>query len=219
MVALDGRTVAAKNYDIKWLKTTGSNEQEVDATGTNQIKVDENKVDDRYRVKLTGKGVFAGSEATSKDAVIGTKQNVTVTVKALDAITKTPETDVYQLNEITLTATVAAAKGADATMKPAGTVTFYYKDGDSWVKLDSATLAEDTNHSMTASITTNKLPVTDTTNTWRNVEITAVYEGNDTFNASATVNETAKSITAAAGCTTTNDTVTVYSSVVFNCND
>ena len=219
VVALDGRTVDATNYDIKWLKTTGSNEQEVDATGTNQIKVDENKVDDRYRVKLTGKGVFAGSEATSKDAVIGTKQNVTVTVKALDAIESTAATDVYQLNEIILTATVAAAKGADATMKPTGTVTFYYKDGDSWVKLDSATLAEDTNHSMTASITTNKLPVTDTTNTWRNVEITAVYEGNDTFNASATVNETAKSITAAAGCTTTDDTVTVYSSVVFNCND
>ena len=219
VVALDGRTVDATNYDIKWLKTTGSNEQEVDATGTNQIKVDENKVGDRYRVKLTGKGVFEGSEATSKDAVIGTKQNVTVTVKALDAIESTAATDVYQLNEITLTAMVAAAKGADATMKPAGTVTFYYKDGDSWVKLDSATLAEDTNHSMTASITTNKLPVTDTTNTWRNVEITAVYEGNDTFNASATVNETAKSITAAAGCTTTNDTVTVYSSVVFNCND
>ena len=226
VVALDGRTVDATNYNIKWLKTTGSNEQEVDATGTNQIKVDENKVGNRYRVKLTGKDVFAGSEATSQDAVIGTKQDVTVTVEATDAITKTPVDrengkypDVYQLNEITLTATVAAAKGADATMKPAGTVTFYYKDGDSWVKLDSATLAEDTNHSMTASITTNKLPVTDTTNTWRNVEITAVYEGNDTFNASATVNETAKSITAAAGCTTTNDTVTVYSSVVFNCND
>ena len=220
VVALDGRTVDAGNYDIKWLKTTGSNEQEVDATGTNQIKVDENKVDDRYRVKLTGKGVFAGSEATSKDAVIGTKQNVTVTVKALDAIESTAATDVYQLNEITLTATVAAAKGADATMKPAGTVTFYYKDGDNWVKLDSAALAEDTNHSMTASITTNKLPVTDTTNTWRNVEITAVYEGNDTFNASATVTGTEKyTITAASGCTTTNDTVTVYSSVVFNCED
>ena len=220
VVALDGRTVDATNYDIKWLKTTGSNEQEVDATGTNQIKVDENKVDDRYRVKLTGKGVFAGSEATSKDAVIGTKQDVTVTVKAIDAITKTTETDVYQLNEITLTATVAAAKGADATMKPTGTVTFYYKDGDNWVKLDSAMLAEDTNHSMTASITTNKLPVTDTTNTWRNVEITAVYEGNDTFNASG--NYDATNSTVSAGTTAngvTDDTVTVYSSVVFNCND
>lgn len=219
VVALDGRTVDATNYDIKWLKTTGSNEQEVDATGTNQIKVDENKVDDRYRVKLTGKGVFEGSEATSKDAVIGTKQNVTVTVKAIDAITKTPETDVYQLNEITLTATVAAANDKP-TMQPTGTVTFYYKDGDNWVKLDSAMLAEDTNHSMTASITTNKLPVTDTTNTWRNVEITAVYEGNDTFNASG--NYDATNSTVSAGTTAngvTDDTVTVYSSVVFNCED
>ena len=220
VVALDGRTVEAKNYDIKWLKTTGSNEQEVDATGTNQIKVDENKVDDRYRVKLTGKGVFAGSEATSKDAVIGTKQNVTVTVKALDAIESTAATDVYQLNEITLTATVAAANDKP-TMQPTGTVTFYYKDGENWVKLDSTTLADatDGSGSKIASIKTSELPVKAGDNTKQDVEITAVYEGNDTFNASATVNETAKSITAAAGCTTTNDTVTVYSSVVFNCND
>ena len=219
VVALDGRTVDTDNYSIEWQYKTGDNFVKANNESTQAAyTTTTTKVDDRYRVKLTGKGVFAGSEATSKDAVIGTKQNVTVTVKALDAITKTPETDVYQLNEITLTATVAAANDKP-TMQPTRTVTFYYKDGDSWVKLDSATLAEDTNHSMTASITTNKLPVTDTTNTWRNVEITAVYEGNDTFNASATVNETAKSITAAAGCTTTNDTVTVYSSVVFNCND
>ena len=221
VVALDGRTVDAGNYDIKWLKTTGSNEQEVDATGTNQIKVDENKVDDRYRVKLTGKGVFAGSEATSQDAVIGTKQDVTVTVKAIDAITKTPETDVYQLNKITLTATVAAANDKP-TMQPTGTVTFYYKDGENWVKLDSTTLADatDGSGSKIASIKTSKLPVTDTTNIKRDVEITAVYSGDATFNASATVTGTEKyTITAAAGCTTTNDTVTVYSSVVFNCND
>ena len=222
VVALDGRTVDATNYDIKWLKTTGSNEQEVDATGTNQIKVDENKVDDRYRVKLTGKGVFAGSEATSKDAVIGTKQDVTVTVKAIDAITKTPETDVYQLNEITLTATVAAAKGADATMKPAGTVTFYYKDGENWVKLDSTTLADatDGSGSKIASIKTSKLPVTDTTNIKRDVEITAVYSGDVTFNASG--NYDATNNTVSAGTTENgvkDDTVTVYSSVVFNCND
>lgn len=220
VVALDGRTVHAGNYDIKWLKTTGSNEQEVDATGTNQIKVDENKVDDRYRVKLTGKGVFAGSEATSQDAVIGTKQDVTVTVKAIDAITKTPETDVYQLNEITLTATVAAAKGADATMKPAGTVTFYYSvDGNNWTKIGEAKDLAEVAGVMTASIKTDQLPVKANDNTKQDVKITAVYSGDATFNASATVNETEKSITAAAGCTTTNDTVTVYSSVVFNCND
>ena len=221
VVALDGRTVDSSNYDIEWQYKTDGNFAKAGNDSTVEIyTTTTTKVDDRYRVKLTGKGVFAGSEATSKDAVIGTKQDVTVTVKAIDAITKTPETDVYQLNEITLTATVAAAKGADATMKPAGTVTFYYKDGDNWVKLDSAMLAEDTNHSMTASITTNKLPVTDTTNTWRNVEITAVYEGNDTFNASG--NYDATNSTVSAGTTAngvTDDTVTVYSSVVFNCND
>lgn len=220
VVALDGRTVDATNYDIKWLKTTGSNEQEVDATGTNQIKVDENKVGDRYRVKLTGKDVFAGSEATSKDAVIGTKQNVTVTVKALDAIESTAATDVYQLNEITLTATVAAAKGADATMKPTGTVTFYYSvDGNNWTKIGEAKDLAEVAGVMTASIKTDQLPVKANDNTKQDVKITAVYSGDATFNVSATVNETEKSITAAAGCTTTNDTVTVYSSVVFNCND
>lgn len=220
VVALDGRTVAAENYDIEWQYKTDGNFAKAGNDSTAEIyTTTTTKVGDRYRVKLTGNGVFAGSEATSKDAVIGTKQDVTVTVKAIDAITKTPETDVYQLNEITLTATVAAANDKP-TMQPTGTVTFYYKDGDSWVKLDSETLAEDTNHSMTASITTNKLPVTDTTNTWRNVEITAVYEGNDTFNVSR--NYDATNSTVSAGTTAngvTDDTVTVYSSVVFNCND
>ena len=227
VVALDGRTVDATNYAIEWQYKTGDNFVKANNESTQAAyTTTTTKVDDRYRVKLTGKGVFTGSEATSQDAVIGTKQDVTVTVEATDAITKTPVDrengkypDVYQLNEITLTATVAAANDKP-TMQPTGTVTFYYKDGDSWVKLDSATLAEDTNHSMTASITTNKLPVTDTTNTWRNVEITAVYEGNDTFNVSGNYNATNNTVSAG---TTENgvkdDTVTVYSSVVFNCND
>ena len=220
VVALDGRTVEAKNYDIEWQYKTDGNFAKAGNDSTVEIyTTTTTKVDDRYRVKLTGKGVFAGSEATSKDAVIGTKQDVTVTVKALDAIESTAATDVYQLNEITLTATVAAANDKP-TMQPTGTVTFYYKDGDSWVKLDSATLAEDTNHSMTASITTKKLPVTDTTNIKRDVEITAVYEGNDTFNVSR--NYDATNSTVSAGTTENgvkDDTVTVYSSVVFNCND
>lgn len=219
VVALDGRTVAAKNYDIEWQYKTNGNFAKVDNDSTAVTYTTKTtEVGDQYRVVLNAKGDMTVG-ATSKVAEIGTKQDVTVTVKALDAITKTPETDVYQLNEITLTATVAAANDKP-TMQPTGTVTFYYKDGDSWVKLDSATLAEDTNHSMTASITTNKLPVTDTTNTWRNVEITAVYEGNDTFNASG--NYDATNSTVSAGTTAngvTDDTVTVYSSVVFNCND
>lgn len=220
VVALDGRTVDATNYAIEWQYKTGDNFVKANNESTQAAyTTTTTKVGDRYRVKLTGKGVFAGSEATSKDAVIGTKQDVTVTVEASDEIKSTAEIDVYQLNEITLTATVAAANDKP-TMQPTGTVTFYYKDGDNWVKLDSAMLAEDTNHSMTASITTNKLPVTDTTNTWRNVEITAVYEGNDTFNASG--NYDATNSTVSAGTTAngvTDDTVTVYSSVVFNCND
>ena len=220
VVALDGRTVDTGNYAIEWQYKTGDNFVKANNESTQAAyTTTTTKVGDRYRVKLTGNGVFAGSEATSKDAVIGTKQDVTVTVEASDEIKSTAEIDVYQLNEITLTATVAAANDKP-TMQPTGTVTFYYKDGDNWVKLDSAMLAEDTNHSMTASITTNKLPVTDTTNTWRNVEITAVYEGNDTFNASG--NYDATNSTVSAGTTAngvTDDTVTVYSSVVFNCND
>ena len=233
VVALDGRTVDATNYDIKWLKTTGSNEQEVDATGTNQIKVDENKVGDRYRVKLTGKGVFAGSEATSKDAVIGTKQNVTVTVKALDAIESTAATDVYQLNEITLTAMVAAAKGADATMKPAGTVTFYYQDEadhNKWIELGTSTLtknAQSTQGEMVATLQTAKLPVAKTTYTSLTSKITAVYSGDDTFQQNQTFTKGAASTEnlvfgeiAKVGGNTTNDVeVTVRSSVVKGCAD
>lgn len=232
VVALDGRTVAAKNYDIKWLKTTGSNEQEVDATGTNQIKVDENKVDDRYRVKLTGKGVFAGSEATSKDAVIGTKQDVTVTVKAIDAITKTPETDVYQLNEITLTATVAAANDKP-TMQPTGTVTFYYlEEGatNKWIELGTSTLTKDaqsTQGEMIATIQTTKLPVAKTTYTSLPSKITAVYSGDDTFQQNQTFTKDTAStkdlvfgtIANVNGNTTNNVEVTVRSSVVKGCAD
>ena len=98
-------------------------------------------------------------------------------------------------------------------------MTFYYKDGSNWVKLDSATLAEDTNHKMTASITTKELPVDKTENIKRVVEITAVYEGNETFEKSATATATttgaSHTIVATPNCTTTNKTVTVYSSVVY----
>ena len=232
VVALDGRTVEAKNYDIKWLKTTGSNEQEVDATGTNQIKVDENKVDDRYRVKLTGKGVFAGSEATSKDAVIGTKQDVTVTVKAIDAIESTAATDVYQLNEITLTATVAAANDKP-TMQPTGTVTFYYlEEGatNKWIELGTSTLTKDaqsTQGEMIATIQTTKLPVAKTTYTSLPSKITAVYSGDDTFQQNQTFTKDTAStkdlvfgtIANVNGNTTNDVEVTVRSSVVKGCAD
>lgn len=216
VVAKDGRTVDAKNYTVEWLKTTGSNEQKLDvAENIKIVNVDDNKVGDKYRIKLIPQNDMKVGEV-SNYAIIGKKQDVTVTVEASDEIKSTAETDVYQLNEITLTATVAA-KETSSTMKPTGSVTFYYKDGSNWVKLDSATLAEDTNHKMTASITTKELPVDKTENIKRVVEITAVYEGNETFEKSATATATGASHTIAAtpNCTTTNKDVTVYSSVVY----
>lgn len=208
VVAKDGRTVDANNYTVEWLKTTGSNEQKLDvAENIKTVNVDDNKVGDKYRIKLIPQNDMKVGEV-SNYAIIGKKQDVTVTVKA--------SADwVYQLNEITLTAEVAAADSA-ATMQPKGTVTFYYKDGSNWVKLDSATLAEDTNHNMTASITTNKLPVDKTKNTKQDVKITAVYEGNETFAVSGNYNETSKEVSAGTTANGVADKiVTVYSSVVY----
>ena len=208
VVALDGRTVEAKNYDIEWQYKTTGNFAKADNDSTAAIYTTKTtKFGDQYRVVLNPKGDMTVG-ATSKVAEIGKKQDVTVTVEA--------SADwVYQLNDITLTATVAAA-GTSPTMKPAGSVTFYYKDGDSWVKLDSAALAEDTNHNMTASITTKELPVTAGTNTKQNVEITAVYEGNETFAVSGNYDETTDTVSAGnAANGVTDKTVTVYSSVVY----
>lgn len=207
VVALDGRTVDAKNYTIQWITKSGDNAETTAATDS-KFKTSDNKVGDEIYVRLNPTGDMK-TGADSKKAIIDKKQDVTVAVKA--------SADwVYQLNEITLTAEVAAAD-SNATMPPKGTVTFYYKDGSNWVKLDSATLAEDTNHKMTASITTKELPVTAGTNTKQEVKITAVYEGNETFEKSATATATGASYTIAAtpNCTTNNDTVTVYSSVVY----
>lgn len=214
VVAKDGRTVDADNYTVEWLKTTGSNEQKLDvAENAKEIKVDDNKFGDKYRIKLVAKNHMTAG-ALSNYAVIGTKQNVKVTVSA-------SEDWVYQRNEITLTAEVAAA-GENPTMQPAAgdAVSFYYEDNGAWVKLGSATLTKDSNQSgkMLASITTKELPVTAATNVKRNVVITAVYEGNDTFNKSAKVTkltDTTYKIEQTDGCVTTNKAVTVYSSVVY----
>mgnify|MGYP004649591489 CR=1 FL=1 len=209
VVAKDGRTVDSSNYDIEWqYKTTGNFAKADNDSTAVTYTTKTTKFGDQYRVVLKAKGDMT-VDATSKVAEIGKKQDVTVKVEA--------SADwVYQLNEITLTATVAA-KETSSTMKPTGTVTFYYKDGSNWVKLGSAALAEDTNHNMTASIPTTELPVDQTANTKRDVEITAVYEGNETFeeSASATVSGTSYSITLTPNCTTNNKTVTVYSSVVY----
>ena len=233
VVALDGRTVDADNYSIEWQYKTGDNFVKANNESTQAAyTTTTTKVGDRYRVKLTGKGVFAGSEATSKDAVIGTKQNVTVTVKAIDAITKTPETDVYQLNEITLTATVAAANDKP-TMQPTGTVTFYYlEEGatNKWIELGTSTLTKDaqsTQGEMIATIQTTKLPVAKTTYTSLPSKITAVYSGDDTFQQNQTFTKDTAStkdlvfgtIANVNGNTTNDVEVTVRSSVVKGCAD
>lgn len=209
VVALDGRTVEAKNYTIQWITKTGDNEIVSSVTGS-EFKTSDNKVGDEIYVRLNPTGDMK-TGADSKKAIIGKKQDVTVTVEA--------SADwVYQLNEITLTATVAA-KETSSTMKPTGTVTFYYSvdNGTTWTKIgDTKDLAEVAGV-MTASIKTDQLPVKAGDNTKQDVKITAVYEGNDTFeeSASATVSGTSYSITLTPNCTTTNKTVTVYSSVVY----
>lgn len=208
VVALDGRTVEAKNYTIQWITKTGDNEIVSSVTGS-EFKTSDNKVGDEIYVRLNPTGDMK-TGADSKKAIIGKKQDVTVAVKA--------SADwVYQLNEITLTATVAA-KETSSTMKPTGTVTFYYSvDGTNWTKIGEAKDLAEVTGVMTASITTKELPVEETKNTKQDVEITAVYEGNETFKESATVTTTGASHTIAAttNCTTTNKIVTVYSSVVY----
>lgn len=213
VVALDGRTVASTDYDIVWNVKTGDNTV-TDATVGCTFVTTDNKVGDEISVTLNPKGDMTKGN-TSKKAIIGTKQDVNVTVTAEDKITSTPETDVYQLNEIKLTATVAAVEGANATVKPTGTVTFYYSvNGTAWTKVGETTDLAEAAGVITASITTDKLPVAATTNTKQNVTITAIYSGDETFNKSGTI-DTNSAITDTTGCTVTDETVTVYSSVVY----
>ena len=215
VVALDGRTVAAKNYTIQWITKTGDNEIVSSVTGS-EFKTSDNKVGDEIYVRLNPTGDMK-TGADSKKAIIGKKQDVTVAVEASDEINSTAETDVYQLNDITLTATVAA-KETTSTMKPTGTVAFYYSvdNGTTWTKIGDAKDLAEVAGVMTASIQTDQLPVKAGDNTKQDVKITAVYEGNETFNASATVTGAEQyTITTATGCTTNNDTVIVYSSVVY----
>lgn len=232
VVALDGRTVDATNYDIEWQYKTDGNFAKAgnDSTAVTYTTTT-TEVGDQYRVVLNAKGDMTVG-ATSKVAEIGTKQDVTVTVKAIDAITKTPETDVYQLNEITLTATVAAANDKP-TMQPTGTVTFYYQDEadhNKWIELGTSTLtknAQSTQGEMVATLQTAKLPVAKTTYTSLTSKITAVYSGDDTFQQNQTFTKGAASTEnlvfgeiAKVGGNTTNDVeVTVRSSVVKGCAD
>ena len=239
VVARDGRTVADGMYTMKWETLTDANWKTTTTTGTTYT-AETTKVGDRYHILLTGakNSPFEGSEVVSKDIAIGEPQGVTVTVEAIDAIKATgvdrdndKYPDVYQLNEITLTATVEAAEdGADR--KPQGTVAFYYVDeDDNFQPLGEAELKPDTSGKMVAKLTTDELPVETLTkaNTKLTSEITAVYYGDETFLPSDNWVETTdkdadgnpiwKVTDAAITDKVISDHVTVYSSVIFNCAD
>ena len=231
VVALDGRAVPADMYTMKWWTLTNANWNETTTNG-DTYTAETTKVGDRYHILLTGakNSPFEGSEAVSKDIAIGELQGVVVTVEAIDAITKTDETDVYQLNDIELTAKVEAADDENADRKPTGYVGFYYYDdkaetgNDPYVWLGKAKL-EEIDGEMIATIKTNKLPVDPDDNTRRNVKITAVYFGDETFEASENWGLKDGSTTEWEVKATDipnkvkSDIVTVYSSVVYNCGD
>lgn len=237
VVARDGRTVADGMYTMKWETLTNANWKTTTTTGTTYT-AETTKVGDRYHILLTGakNSPFDGSKVVSKDIAIGDPQGVTVTVEAIDAIKATEVDrnngkypDVYQLNEITLTATVEAAE-AGADRKPTGTVAFYYVDeNNAFQPLGEAELKPDTSGKMVAQITTDELPVETKTkaNTKLDSVITAVYYGDETFKPSENWKETevnGKKVWTITSATGENDTiqtdkVTVYSSVIFNCAD
>lgn len=235
VVARDGRTVADGMYTMKWWTLTNANWNETTTNGTSYT-AETTKVGDRYHILLTGakNSPFDGSKVVSKDIAIGDPQGVTVTVEAIDAIKATEVDrnngkypDVYQLNEITLTATVEAAE-AGADRKPTGTVAFYYVDeNNAFQPLGEAELKPDTSGKMVAQITTDELPVETKTkaNTKLDSVITAVYYGDETFKPSENWDEANKKVTdaevkdAADKYLVKSDTVTVYSSVVYNCTD
>lgn len=235
VVARDGRTVAGDMYTMKWETLTDANWKTTTTTG-DTYTAETTKVGDRYHILLTGakNSPFEDSEAVSKDIAIGDPQGVTVTVEAIDAIKATEVDrnngkypDVYQLNEITLTATVEAAE-AGADRKPTGTVAFYYVDEDGkFQPLGEAELIKDKSGKMVAQITTDELPVETQTkaNTKLDSVITAVYYGDETFKPSENWDEANKKVTnaevkdAADKYLVKSDTVTVYSSVVYNCKD
>lgn len=218
VVALDGRTVASTDYTIQWLVTTGTNEEKAANNETAAtFVVNESKSGDKYRVKLvpTADGDMK-TGATSNYVVINSLQDVTVLVTASDEIDSTPDSDVYQLNDITLTAEV---QGKDSQiMLPTGNVTFYYSvNGTSWVEIGTAALKQDdVSRTMKATFVTDKLPV-DVDNGYKQeqVTITAVYAGDETFQKSGEFNTTTKEITDTVAGAVTDETVTVYSSVVY----
>lgn len=220
VVALDGRYVEKSNYTIQWLVKNGDNEERTAAEDVNPYVTTTTKTGDKYRLWLEPEGDMTVGEY-SNYLIVGTKQLVNVTVVASDEIDATEETDVYQLNDITLTATVEGAD-PDNTMKPTGTVTFYYRTKDSqsaWTEIGEAALAEDSvTGKMVATLVTDELPVDAEAYTKRDLQIYAIYNGDETFQVSATAkkvqDEELFNIAGTEGSATVDDTVTVYSSVV-----
>ena len=220
VVALDGRYVDDANYTIQWLVKNGDNEETTAAENVNPYVTTTTKTGDKYRLWLEPEGDMTEG-AYSNYLIVGTKQLVNVTVVASDEIKATEETDVYQLNDITLTATVEGAE-PENTMKPTGTVTFYYRTKDStsaWTEIGEAALAEDSvTGKMVATLVTDELPVDAAKYTKRDLQIYAIYNGDETFQVSATAtkvqDEELFNIAGTEGSATVDDTVTVYSSVV-----
>ena len=231
VVALDGRVVDPANYTFEWFTNTGTGEEEITSAATNELLTDITKVGDTFHIHLVAQGDMTGGLrqdgitiadfAESQNAVIGERQNVNVTVVASDEIDATEETDVYQRNNITLTAEVVPVM-EDATMKPTGTVTFYYRTKDTtsaWTEIGEAALAEDSvTGKMVATLVTDELPVDAEAYTKRDLQIYAIYNGDETFQVSATAtkveDEELFNIAGTEGSATVDDTVTVYSSVV-----
>ncbi len=232
VVALDGRVVDPANYTFEWFTNTGTGEEEITSAATNELLTDITKVDDTFHIHLVAQGDMTGGLrqdgttiadfAESQNAVIGELQNVKVTVTASDEIDATEDTDVYQRNDITLTAEVVPAMD-DATMQPTGTVTFYYSvdNGGTWTEISEhvALALNQVTNKMEAVLITDILPVAAETNTKQDVVITAIYSGDSSFETSGTYDPDAKTVTDTVVDNVTepvvDDTVTVYSSVVY----
>lgn len=231
VVALDGREVKSSQYTIAWYYTTGDNTEKAIGDETNPTyTTSTNKDGDSYFARLTAvEGSGMRGEIDSKLLIIGKKQDVKVTVEADDAIAATTgdgfHPDVYQLNEITLRAWVDPAKETATKLPKEGSgVCFFYMDGDKAVSLGEATLQKDTiQNRMFAELKTKDLPVNED-GTMRDVTITAVYYGDESFNPSKNWVYSEEpsplwSVVPSDHDDVTTEVVTVYSSVVFNCTD
>lgn len=232
VVALDGRVVDPANYTFEWFTNTGTGEEEITSAATNELLTDITKVDDTFHIHLVAQGDMTGGLrqdgttiadfAESQNAVIGELQNVKVTVTASDEIDATEDTDVYQRNDITLTAEVVPAMD-DATMQPTGTVTFYYSvdGGATWTEITEhvALALNKVTNKMEAVLDTDVLPVDVASGyTKEDVVITAIYSGDASFEKSGEYSETDKTVTDTVVVDVAepvvDDIVTVYSSVV-----